>query len=266
VKAREIALQRQRENARFVFVSPRLDTRAPKPPPVADLSDQDRMARAPERAPLPTNPLPFARGNTPERVEAVPSQRARGQGPLPEPVPEGAETNGDTHQQPDQKKYADSGLITKQQPAAPTNAPGRSPAAGGSLGDALKNLSKYVQRESYSNPNGGGGSQIGPLQFDTKGVEFGPWVRRFIAQIKRNWFIPYAAMSLKGHVVLTFHVHKDGTITDISVQKPSSVDAFTNAAFNAMLSSNPTQQLPAEYPSDKVFFTVTFYYNETPPY
>ena len=27
---------------------------------------------------------------------------------------------------------------------------------------------------------------------------------------------------------------------------------------------NPTQPLPPEYPSDKAFFTVTFFYNETP--
>ena len=28
---------------------------------------------------------------------------------------------------------------------------------------------------------------------------------------------------------------------------------------------SPTQPLPPEYPSDHAFFTVTFYYNETPP-
>jgi hypothetical protein len=31
-----------------------------------------------------------------------------------------------------------------------------------------------------------------------------------------------------------------------------------------MLASNPTIALPPEYPEDKVFFTVTFYYNERP--
>ena len=83
--------------------------------------------------------------------------------------------------------------------------------------------------------------------------------------MKRNWFVPYAAMSLRGHVVLTFNVHKDGRITDLQVVQPSNVDAFNNAAFNALTSSNPTMPLPTEYPSDKAFFTVTFFYNETPP-
>ena len=31
---------------------------------------------------------------------------------------------------------------------------------------------------------------------------------------------------------------------------------------NALLASNPTEPLPPEYPDDKAFFTVTFYYNE----
>ena len=33
----------------------------------------------------------------------------------------------------------------------------------------------------------------------------------------------------------------------------------------ALSSSNPTQPLPPEYPDSKAFFTVTFFYNETPP-
>ena len=77
------------------------------------------------------------------------------------------------------------------------------------------------------------------IQFDTKGVEFGPWLRRFIAQIRRNWFIPYAAMSMRGHVVVTFYVHKDGRITDLAILKPSDVDAFTHSGRNAIAASNP---------------------------
>ena len=142
---------------------------------------------------------------------------------------------------------------------------GRSATSGGSLGDALRNLQRYTQNESFDN-QGGGGGQFGPeIQFDTKGVEFGPWIRRFIAQVKRNWFIPYAAMSMKGHVVIQFNVHKDGSITDLQVVGASPVDAFNNAALGALSGSNPTQPLPPEYPDNKAFFTVTFFYNETPP-
>ena len=72
------------------------------------------------------------------------------------------------------------------------------------------------------------------------------------------------AMSLKGHVVLQFNVHRDGSISDLAIVQPSAIDAFNNAAVNAIRGSNPTLALPPEYPTDKVLFTVTFYYNESP--
>ena len=134
----------------------------------------------------------------------------------------------------------------------------------GLLSDAIRNVQKYSQGESLQNVQGSG--DFGPsIQFDTKGVDFGPWMRRFIAQIRRNWMIPYAAMSMRGHVVLTFNVHKDGRITDIAILRPSSIDAFNRSAQNAIFTTNPTVPLPPEYPDEKAFFTVTFFFNETPP-
>ncbi|MGE5244568.1 MAG: TonB C-terminal domain-containing protein [Betaproteobacteria bacterium] len=270
-RARLLALQQQRQQqaARFVFVQPRVDIPALKPPVHAENSDKDRQARTVERAPKPENRMPFSRGNSPERVEAQQQAKPRGQGPQPEPSAGQVARNaraappGDTSPRiPD----SSSGLQIPnlRQPAAPQNgASGRAATAGGALGDALKNLQRYVQHEQFDNATGGG--EFGPaIQFDTKGVEFGPWIRRFVAQIRRNWFIPYAAMSMKGHVVITFNVHKDGSISDLAVVGPCPVDAFNNAAFGALVSSNPTQPLPPEYPSEKAFFTVTFYYNEQP--
>ena len=268
-----LAVQPQ-DHTQFVFVQPRLERPVPRAPQRAEPSDRDRLAATPYKPPQPPqNPLPYNRGNTPERVD-TPAQRpeiARGQGPQPEPQ-QMARNQGDAGAQPDSSSpklsESTSGLQLPTNRANSTNnnagAGGRSATPGGSLGDALRNLQRYVQNEQFD--NAGGGGQFGPeIQFDTKGVEFGPWIRRFIAQVKRNWLIPYAAMTMKGHVVITFNIHKDGSLTDISVVGPSGIDAFNNAAFGALSGSNPTQPLPPEYPADKAFFTVTFYYNETPP-
>src|SRR2546423_13393843 len=270
-RARQLLVQQQEarhDQPRFVFVAPRNDIAALKAPPRAEPSDKDREATAPERAKQPTNPLPFSRGNSPERVEAPPAappERARGQGPTPDPAQgQQAQAQSPEVKAPDSQSQLQF-QAPKQEARNNNSANGRSSAGGGSLGDALRNLQRYVPREQFENPGGSGG-QFGPeIQFDTKGVEFGPWIRRFIAQVKRNWFIPYAAMSMKGHVVITFNVHKEGAITDLSVVGPCPVDAFNNAAAGALAGSNPTQPLPPEYPADKAFFTLTFFYNETPP-
>ena len=118
----------------------------------------------------------------------------------------------------------------------------------GRLGDALRNLERYVQNQTFNNPQGGANDPGSAIQFDTKGVEFGPWIRRFVAQVRRNWFIPNAAMNFRGHVVIQFNIHKNGRITDVHVVQPSSINAFNRAAYNAIVGSNPTEPLPPEYP------------------
>ena len=252
--------ERLREQARFVFMQPREDVPARTPPPAAELSDVDRRARTVERAPNPTNPLPFSRGNSPERMEAEravrdtpPRPEARAE--APEPSPPAPDPNA---------------LTVPDAPSAePRPDPAQKPEprgpAVGVLADAIRNVRRYAQSETFANLEGGANQdQNAAIQFDSKGVEFGPWLARFVAQVRRNWFIPIAAMTMRGHVVVTFFVHKDGRITDVSVLRPSSIEAFTLSARNAILTSNPTQPLPPEYPDDRAFFTVTFYFNENP--
>jgi TonB family protein len=260
-----VARQQAEPPLEYMMVSPRVERPVQKPPPQALASDLNRAAASPEKAKKPENMQPFSRGNSPERVDEPPKQVARGQGPQPDPAAgKPAENQTDPAQKIPESQSALQ-MPSSQSRIAQNGANGRSASAGGSLGDALRNLQRYTQGEAFDNPGGAGG-QFGPeIQFDTKGVEFGPWIRRFIAQVKRNWFIPYAAMSTKGHVVIQFNVHKDGSITDLQVVGASPVDAFNNAAFGALSGSNPTQPLPPEYPDGKAFFTVTFYYNETPP-
>ena len=258
IEARQQELQRQQEQQeaeqRFVFVQPRIDMEALRPPPRAELSDIDRQAQARERAEQPANPLAFSTGNSAERAESSPEERARGaETPVlpneepPKPQPE--------EPLPNPLPRADAGIRRSPELSRP---------ARGALGDALRNLERYVQNETFHNPQGGVTDPGSTIQFDTKGVEFGPWIRRFVAQVRRNWFVPYAAMTFRGKVVIQFNIHKSGRITDINVVSASSIDAFNKAAYNAIAGSNPVEPLPPEYPEPMAFFTVTFYYNESP--
>jgi TonB family protein len=262
--ARQAMLEKQRENRTFVFVQPKVELQPLRPPPPhAPLSDRDRTALSNQRPPNPKNSQPFHRGNTPEFVEPSPPASAS-RNPAPS---QPAEATPAESQSASRDRGADNPLQFPDAGTRPQPPNGASAPAGqtGPIREALRNLSRYTDQNSLENPNGGDINQFGPLQFDTKGVEFGPWVRRFVAQVKRNWDVPLTAMRLRGHVVITFNVHKNGALTDITVIAPSNVDSFNNAAANALASSNPTYPLPPEYPAEKAFFTVTFYYNEMPP-
>ncbi len=267
--------QQQDRAQPFVMVEPRIDREAlrklTRPAPALRRRSRGALARAqPERHQQPAvHARPLGRADRSPEAHREAEGTGAGAGP-------GAADADSRRHRPSAQNAANTATppplaqaplptprpqtqpVTQQPPA-----PRGGPPPGGALGEALRNLNRYAQDQQLDNPNGG--NQVDPaIQFDSKGVEFGPWLRRFVAQVKRNWFVPYAAMSLKGHVVITFNVHKDGRITDLQVLRPSDVAAFNNAAMNALATSNPTMALPPEYPADKAFFTVTFYYNESP--
>jgi len=208
-------------------------------------SDLDRRASTLVKPPDAKEPEPFSKGNTPEKVEgAPPAEKMKGpESPTPAP-------STDTAQKPLQKA-TDNGLLD----------PAPKPV-GGSLGQSLKNLNQYIKDQNFDNKQGGNTDTDAAIQFDSKGVDFGPWLRRFEARVRRNWFIPMAAMTLHGRVTITFYVHRNGALTELEIVKVSGVDSFDSSAFNALKLSNPVDPLPAAYPDDKALFTVTFLYNE----
>ena len=223
------------------------------------------------RAANPTNEMPFSVGNTRERVEEMRTPPAPPQPPGPQPAAPTPpnHTQGDAGSPPP-SPVPSIGSLTTQGRVGTGRIPNAPDTTGlgagrGLVGSAMRDLRQMVQADAFDNQGGGAGAFGPSIQFDTKGVEFGPWIRRFVAQIKRNWLIPLAAMSMKGHVVVTFYIHKDGTITELAVPGPCNVDAFNRSAYNALVASNPTYPLPPEYPSERAYFTVVFYYNETPP-
>lgn len=242
----------QQQPMRFVQVTPAID-RVELAKRLAELSDQDRRSRTPAIAPKPENAMPMARGNTPERTISPPEEKAAGPelptppAPLTPPAPQQAAL-GDTAAK----------ILNEPVPRPPAR------QAGGQLGQAFRNLQQYLQDQSFDNPNGSGDDQSADIQFDSKGVDFGPWLRRFVAQIRRNWLIPQVAEMTKGRAAIQFIVLKNGMIVDIHVSRPAGIDALTLSALNAIKLSNPTSALPPEFPDERAPFTVTFHYNEGP--
>ena len=262
---------RNEERPRFVFVAPKFDREAFRAPPRAPLSDKNREARTPETVPVPTNTLPASRGNTPERVEQVEPEVARGQGPALTRRSSAAPTGHVDAAEP-KRRHRGAKLPESQSALALPGSPLLVPPGVFLVRQAWRYSPEprpVAKNLQFDNADGGKSNQFGQFQFDTKGVEFGPWIRRFAAQVRRNWdpLIPNGNMQRRdsGHVVVTLNIHKDGSITDVTVVGPCPIPGYNNAAMGALMASHPTQPLPPEYPAEKAFFTITFYYNERPP-
>jgi len=226
------------DSVRFVQMTPRVE-RPAVTERQSEASDRDRRSATPERPKDAANPMPLSRGETPDKVDG---------GKTSEDKPRGSETPPPVPVQRDAAKGA-----AESTPV---------PVPSADLRGSLRNLQRYLDDQSFNNPRGGLTEQDPDVQFDSKGVDFGPWLRRFVNQVKRNWLIPLNAMSQSGRVVITFYVMRDGTLRDLQIVKPSSIESFNSAALNALRMSNPVAPLPPEYPADRAFFTVTFHYND----
>ena len=219
------------EPIRFVEIKPLVDrsaiARLSTPPPAMN-------RRAPPSPPTPPSPQPDS--------TSPPKANSAGAPDLPRAVAQPRPVTG---------------IAANEAPPNPPR------VRGGILGSALRDLGRYSQESSPDSQEGGPLDQGSSIQFDPKGVDFGPWLRRFRAQVYSNWLIPEAAMVMHGHVVIQMVILRGGMILNPRIVQSSGIAAFDSAAMTALKLSSPTMRLPDGYPGDAIDpFTVIFYYNE----
>ncbi|MHB8302995.1 MAG: TonB family protein [Acidobacteriaceae bacterium] len=97
------------------------------------------------------------------------------------------------------------------------------------------------------------------------GSRFGWYVDIIKRTVSQNWYSqladPNASM---GHsVVVTFTVHRDGTVSDPRIAQTSGVPSLDLSAIQAVERVNAFGPLPAGYPGSSVSVAYTFTYDET---
>jgi len=104
---------------------------------------------------------------------------------------------------------------------------------------------------------------------DTKGVDFGPYLRRVLHDVRLNWYnlIPEVARSpqmKKGKVSIEFAVLKDGSVAGMKLREPSGDLSLDRAAWGGIIASNPFPLLPSEFNGQYLHLVFRFYYNPDP--
>jgi TonB family protein len=100
----------------------------------------------------------------------------------------------------------------------------------------------------------------------TMGVDFRPYVNRFLPAVKRNWYalMPEEALQgRKGIVVVRFHIQQDGKIppNEPWIERTSGSDPLDRAAAAAIRNSSPLEQLPAGYHGLNIELRFAVFYN-----
>jgi TonB family protein len=139
----------------------------------------------------------------------------------------------------------------------------REQGEGGEEG-AFTDIRRFLAGTRFDNPEGGLVSNTGnTLYYNDKGADFVPWLRRMLAEVRRNWFVPYSVAFNHGHVAVGLSVARDGTVTELKVLIPSGISGFDNAAVGALRAAQ-LLPLPPDYPDAKFDIILVFWYNERP--
>ena len=108
-----------------------------------------------------------------------------------------------------------------------------------------------------------GGTQI---LSDTKGVDFGPYMRRMHVVVQEHWYplIPEIALPpvcKYGKVTIELAIIKDGSLSAMKVTETSGDAVLDRAAYGALANSVPFPKLPSEFTGDHLLLRSVFFYN-----
>jgi TonB family protein len=149
---------------------------------------------------------------------------------------------------------------------------------GMSAGEAIEQAARAAMsnRGGYGGDDGNYGlgqgrqpsARMGPLDVltDTQGVDFGPYLKRVVDDVRRNWYdlIPESArppIMKRGKVTIEFAIMKDGRIAGMQLVGPSGDVALDRAAYGGITSNNPFPPLPTEFSGQYLGLRFSFYYN-----
>lgn len=95
------------------------------------------------------------------------------------------------------------------------------------------------------------------------GSRFGWYVQMIQRTVAQNWYSQLADpnASLGHSAVVTFVVHRDGSVSDPRIAQSSGVPSLDRSAIQAVLRTSSLSPLPGGYPGSSVTVAYTFTYN-----
>jgi TonB family protein len=189
----------------------------------------------------------------------------------PQAPPQSAQNQPTQQQQPNQE-------IARLQP--PTAAPNirnefqkyaGSMSAGSAINEAARAAAatrgggQQGSSGDFGLGSGAKGRQMGNLDVlsDTMGVDFGPYLKRVLQDVKQNWYnaIPESAQMKKGKLSIEFAITKDGKVAGMKLVASSGDVPLDRAAWAGITASDPFQPLPSEFGGQYLALRFTFFYN-----
>src|SRR5215471_10157850 len=119
--------------------------------------------------------------------------------------------------------------------------------------------------EEFGLSIGAHGRQMGALDIlsDTQGVDFGPYLKVMMHNVRDNWFklIPETSNFKKGKLAIEFAIRKDGKVATMCLVASSGDESLDRPAWGSITASNPFPPLPSDFTGPYLAVRFRFYYN-----
>jgi len=240
----------------------KLAPRTPKPPP-RPVVDQKmlKQLQAMRKAAPPTPEAPAPPKPAPPVTQPQPTQQATPLPPAPQPQPT---------QQPAQQALVEA---PKPVPTRP-NFGNPNQTAGDAIRQAAQNASHdHGSSGDYSGAPSSGRTGMGEgvqVLSDMQGVDFGPYIRRILEDIKRNWYplIPEEArppLNKQGETLIRFTILPDGRIAAMNLDGSSQDQSIDKACWGAITGEGQFPPLPASFHGPNLELRIDFFTNKPLP-
>ena len=113
-----------------------------------------------------------------------------------------------------------------------------------------------------------GYAENGPLSFESQWYDWGEYAESMVSKIRVNWYENMPELlrtGVRGVVTIRFTIHRDGSISDITILSTSGIPPYDFAAKKAIELSSPLKPLPLDFPNNTERVTCMFFYNMEPP-
>jgi TonB family protein len=147
-----------------------------------------------------------------------------------------------------------------------------------SAGDAVRRAAEGAARDRGTGGDYGDNAPVAhqglntgvEVLSDTMGVDFGPYLRRILGDIKRTWLplIPEEArppLNKQGETLIRFTILPDGRIAAMKLDGSSQDIAIDKAAWGGITGVGQFPPLPASFKGPQLELRIDFLVNKTPP-
>jgi len=104
---------------------------------------------------------------------------------------------------------------------------------------------------------------MGSVSIDGGNFPFASYISRMRQKIATTWEVPTGTEGLERSAVVYFRVHRDGSVSNVEVEKSSSLQLFDRSCQRAVIEAAPLPPLPREYANEFVSIHFSFVYQPT---